>query len=708
MAHSTLKLRAGVDTNETPVLNEAGVSSCQLIRYRLSRLGLGLIEKLGGWSKFYPTQLPSVTRSLHAWEDLDGDAWVAAGMETDTTGSGYLGVMVGSQGSNGITTGSGLNLITPSFNVANPVPGVAATAGSPLVTVTDGGLATPVSTFDSVYFVTPVSVGGVVLFGLYSVYAVLTSTSYQVVATNVLQQPLPATSSGSPGTLPAFTSVANSPSIAVLFANHGETVGSTFTILLPQTVGGIVLYGDYIVTSVTGANNFTFLAAGSAVSNATVTMNGDLMNLVYNLGGAVGYAPAGYGESGYGEGGYGIGGGAPVIGGTTCNASDWSLGNWGATLLACPESAVVGGVSMSGIYEWQPDTSSNIAAIIPQAPPVNDGFFVAMPQRQIVAWGSTFTGIQDRLLVRWCDIENYNAWVATVTNQAGSYRIPTGSRIVGGIQGPQQGLLWTDIGIWSMQYIGQPYVYSFNEIGTGCGLIARKAAASLNGVVFWMGPAQFYRLDANGVNPINCPVWDVVFQNLNLIHLGSIRVAVNSLFNEISWFYPSTSSSGYNDSYVKYNVVLDAWDFGLLDRSAWINQSVVGPPLGAAASTLYLYQHEISPDADGQALISNFTTGFFSLSDADVKIFIDEVWPDMKWGAYSGPQNATVNLTFGVSDFPGQTPTNIGPFSFTSASTYVSPRLRGRLLQLTIGSSDIGSFWRLGGMRYRGAPDGRY
>ena len=80
----------------------------------------------------------------------------------------------------------------------------------------------------------------------------------------------------------------------------------------------------------------------------------------------------------------------------------------------------------------------------------------------------------------------------------------------------------------------------------------------------------------------------------------------------------------------------------------------------------------------------------------------------MKWGTYSGPQNATVNLTFGVADFPGQTPTNIGPFPFTGASTYISPRLRGRLLQLTIGSSDIGSFWRLGGMRYRGSADGRY
>ena len=104
-----------------------------------------------------------------------------------------------------------------------------------------------------------------------------------------------------------------------------------------------------------------------------------------------------------------------------------------------------------------------------------------------------------------------------------------------------------------MQYIGPPFVYSFNEIGTGCGAIARKAIASVNGIPYWMGPSQFYTFSANGVQPLPCSVWDVVFQNLDQTNLYKIRVAVNSRFGEIQWFYPSLSGGGENDSYVKYN-----------------------------------------------------------------------------------------------------------------------------------------------------------
>jgi hypothetical protein len=96
------------------------------------------------------------------------------------------------------------------------------------------------------------------------------------------------------------------------------------------------------------------------------------------------------------------------------------------------------------------------------------------------------------------------------------------------------------------------------------------------------------------------------------------------------------------------------------------------------------------------------------LSDADVQTFIDEVWPDMKWGYAGGNQNATVDMSFSVANFPGQTPTVFGPFPVTKLSTFFSPRIRGRLVQVTISSNDVGSFWRLGGMRYRGSPDGRY
>ena len=258
-----------------------------------------------------------------------------------------------------------------------------------------------------------------------------------------------------------------------------------------------------------------------------------------------------------------------------------------------------------------------------------------------------------------------------------------------------------------MQYIGQPYVYSFNEVGTGCGLIGQKAAGTLDNTVFWMGPAQFYKLSGSGVEILYCPVWDVIFQDIDLLNLNKIRVAVNSLFNEVAWYYPTTSSNGEVAKYVKYNKGLDKWDFGTLGRTAWINQSVLGKPIGASPQG-YLYQHETSPNADNQPMLPSFRTGYFALSEGDVKTFVDQVWPDMKWGYYGGVQSANVQITFYYTDYAGQEPRVSGPFTVAQATQYVTPRFRGRLVSIEVSSSDINSFWRLGNIRYRLQPDGKF
>jgi hypothetical protein len=330
-----------------------------------------------------------------------------------------------------------------------------------------------------------------------------------------------------------------------------------------------------------------------------------------------------------------------------------------------------------------------------------------MPQRQIVAWGSTFNGIQDPLLIRWCDVENYEVWAGQVINQAGSYRIPKGSRIIGAIQGPQQGLIWTDLAVWSMQYVGQPYIYQFNELGTGCGLIASKAATSIGGAVFWMGPSQFYMLAGNGVQPVLCPIWDVIFQDLDQTNLHKIRVAPNSQFNEVTWYYPTMSNGGEVNAYVKYNIGLNQWDFGSLSRTAWINQSVLGPPIGTTAGGI-IYQHETSYNAGDQAMNSSFQTGYFALSEGDMMTYIDQFWPDAKWGTFNGSTNANLQLTFYVTNYPGDTPVTYGPYTVTQATQYIVPRFRGRLVSIKVESNDFKSFWRMGAMRYRYQPDGKF
>jgi hypothetical protein len=484
-------------------------------------------------------------------------------------------------------------------------------------------------------------------------------------------------------------------------ANHGFVGGDIFPVLVPTTVGGITLSGNYTVLSTPAPTSSTFVITASNTANSTTSgsMNGGNARYVYYNGIGPVSANSGYGVGGYGSGGYGSGIVAPSGAGTPITATDWTLDNWGEVFLSCPLDGP--------IYTWSPSTNTPVSTIIANSPIANSGMLVAMPQRQIIAWGSTFNGVQDALLLRWCDVDNYDVWAAQVTNQAGSFRIPKGSKVVQCIQGPQQTLVWTDLGVWAMQYVGPPFVYQINEIGTGCGLIGRKAAASMGGVVYWMGQSQFFRLSGGGVEPIRCPIWDVIFQDLDTDNLDKIRVAPNSRFGEIAWYYPTNSNGGEVSHYVKYNIILDQWDFGALGRTAWINESVLGPPIGAGTNN-FIYQHETSTDADGQVMNSYFQTGYFAMTEADVKIFVDQIWPDMKWGYYGGAQNAQVLLTFYVADYPGQTPLTYGPFTMTQASTFLTPRFRGRLVSIKVESNDIGSWWRIGNIRYRLQQDGRF
>jgi len=518
--------------------------------------------------------------------------------------------------------------------------------------------------------------------------------TYTVGSTIVVAGVTPA---GYNGTQIVTASTAGSVSFASA-ATGAMTVAGTIS------ATGPTLYGNYIVQDPTAIDTFSITVQSSLTFQTSVTLNNNTAYYQYNVGYGPPVAATGYGVGGYGAGGYGTG--SPIVssGGTPISSDDWTLDNWGETLISC---------SYNGkIYEWNPSTNAITATAIPSAPTVNHGAFVAMPQRQIVAWGSTFTGIHDPLLIRWCDVNNYDSWIASITNQAGSYRIPKGSRIVQCIQGPQQGLIWTDLGVWAMQYVGPPYVYQFNELGTGCGLIGRKAAASMSGTVYWMGQSQFFRLGASGPEPIKCPVWDVIFQDIDMDNVDKIRIAPNSRFGEITWYYPTLSNGGEVSRYVKYNTLLDQWDFGSLGRTAWINDSVLGPPIGAGTNN-FIYQHETSTDAAGAngaatAINAVFQTGYFALSEADIKMFVDQIWPDMKWGYYDGSQNATIQMTLYATDYAGQTPIAYGPYTMTQNTTFITPRMRGRLVSIKIESNDVGSWWRIGNIRYRLQPDGKY
>jgi hypothetical protein len=502
---------------------------------------------------------------------------------------------------------------------------------------------------------------------------------------------------------------AASNTVGVVFTATGVGTGSGTATYVPTS--NTTLSGDYVIINTPTTNpsltagQFTFAAttSGSITVGPTPINDGKIDTNWYITNGPQ-QVSSGFGVGGFGVGGYGVGTSQSQSSGTEITATDWTLDNFGQDLVACP----AGGP----IYYWNPSGQLQQAQYVGgNAPVVNSGIFVAMPERQVIAYGSSFTLAPDPMLVRWSDVEDFTVWNATVTNQAGSYRIPTGSKIVAGIQGPQQGLIWTDLDLWAMQYIGAPLVYGFNKIGSNCGAVSRHCIGQFNGAIYWMSQKQFFMSMGSGPQSIPCPIWDVIFQNINTSYLNKVACGVNSQFNEITWYYPSASSTE-NDSYVKYNTVLQQWDYGSLGRTAWIDQSVLGSPIGAGSDN-YLYQHEMGNDAayngnNGQPMLSSFQTGYFQLNEADNLIFIDQIWPDMKWGTYSGSQNATVQITFYVTNYPGDTPTQYGPYTMTQATEYISVRIRARLMSISVSSTDTGTFWRLGAIRYRYQQDGRF
>lgn len=785
MPHASLKLIPGADRTRTEALNEAAIWDCNLIRFLPDRQGQGLPQKVGGWEIFFPSATtPDTIRALHVWSDTNANRYLGIGTETAAYTS---------------EDKSSFSNRSPDYYTTDIAVSFTTVSGSSVVTVSDTG--SSVTSYDAIYLQTPVSVGGLVLSGFYSIQNPGgLPNSYDITAANVIGVLQKATSGVTGGAVPSFASTAGSLTITVTLNNHGYSVGSTFPILVPTTVGNAVLYGNYIVTSLPAGspiNTFTIAASVDPAATTTVSMNGGKARITYFLGQTV-VPGTGYGSSGYGFGGYGIGvatnvgrtytgvtitgpvgttytatlnasvtipvGSVAVIGapgskvnydvtGSTYGTStstftfnsasaptggpsysvtisnwgfvmpdyglpstDWSMDNWGAYLVASPHNG--------GIFYWNPEDASGKLIVMPNAPQVNEGFFVAMPERQVIAYGSSFSTIKDPLLVRWCDIADFTDWYATVVNQAGSYRIPTGSRIVGGMQGPQQGLLWTDVSVWAMQYVNQPLVWSFNEVGNGCGLVGRKAMGSIGGIVYWMSQSQFFSLSGGGVQPVPCPIWDVVFQNIDEEYWQNVRCAPNSRFGEISWFYPIKRSVGdpllgVPTHYVKYNTLIQQWDFGVLPRTAWTDQNIFGPPIAAGSeydaetdtTTYNVYQHEIGNTANGEVIDAYFQTGYFAIQEGDLKTFIDQVWPDMKWGSGTS-EDAVIKITFYTVDYPGDTPTTYVFDNVVKATQFFTPRLRARLVSIKVesntelASADI--FWRLGNIRYRFQPDGKF
>ena len=675
MPMNMVRFTPGVNVDQTPSLNEAAYQTTQLIRWDP---GSGLPQKIGGWTKFYPNPIDSSVTALHAWEDL----------------SGVLHLGVGATDSLDVITNGALDNITPQDRTSNPAVNFSTTSASRVVTIVD--TASNATIFDALILNTPISIGGIVLQGAYPVSSVISSDSYTITAA--------ATATGTVtngGAVPTFTTISGSPAVSVGLADHGYAAGDTFALIVSVAVGGLTLLGFYTVASVTSSSVFVINAANQANASTTLSMNGGSAQIHYYITPGPPALGTGFGNGAFGAGAFGTGVPPPTFQGTPIVTTEYTLDNFGGFLVAAPQDGP--------IFVWEPESGLYTAQMIAQAPTVNTGIFVAMSAQIIVAYGSSVLGIKDPLVINWCDAGEFTIWIASVTNLAGSFRLSRGSMIVGGLQGPQYALIWTDLDVWSMTFIGAPNVFSFTELASGCGLLAKFAAGVLGATIYWMSQKQFFALAAGGsVTPLPCSVWDFVFGQLDTANVAKIRCAPNSQFGEVTWFFPVLGGDGTNQAYVKFTPQFNAWDYGYLGRSAWTDQSGLGAPIGADPKSFYIYQHETSNDADGLPMQPSFSTGYWALSDGEDYTFCDLAIPDMKFGQFGQDQDANVSVSFTYASYPQATTHTTPAYAMqTNGPAFLNVRFRARLASMTISSSDAGSFWRLGGLRIRTAPDGR-
>jgi hypothetical protein len=649
-----IKLRPGVTVEFTETLNEGGFSSSQLIRFFA-----GQLQKMGGWVRMPVAQLVGTCRGLFGWADLVGTAHLGVGTDQRL----YV-----------ITAGV-MSDISPALNVSNIAPALATIAGANVVTVTDPS-ATP-KVGDTINLITAVGVGGIVLQGLYTVIGVPSGYTITAASPAVATQP-------SGGVVPVYSTTLNSSTITVVLPAHGFVVGSSYNATVSTTLATVVIFGNYTVSAVLDANTFRIPATTLANLTTSGGENGGLMQIQYLL-------PSGQGSSvslgGWGTGDWGAGDWGKSTAGTTTALvtppRTWSLDHFGQDLVASPD--------LGKIYHWSPPTVAP-AVVIGSAAPIINKVVLAIAQVQIImACGSEVGGSFFPTLIRWCDQGDFTTWVATTTNQAGSYQLPTGSYVIAAIAIGLGVLIWTDVGLWSVTYQGLPFVFGFNPIGVNCEAISKKAPAIVGSRVIWPSNRGFFTYDGNGVQPLECPVYDFFYNQLDPSQTDQVCSAVNSLFNEVAWYFPTV---GGPISYVKWNFLENLWDYGVLSRTAWVDQSPYGNPI-ATDSQGILYHHEVGDDADGAPMIAYAQSGYYDLQDGNAETYTNTLVPDFLTDSPAG-----IQITVTAVDYPGDPPRTYGPFTVTPTSRRINCSIRGRQIALKIGSITMGGFWRMGALRY--------
>ncbi len=497
------------------------------------------------------------------------------------------------------------------------------------------------------------------------------------------------------------------------------------------------------VTSITSSSVFTITQS----SNATATVS---------TGGSLEVKP--YETVGPAEQSYGYGWGIDTWGsgnwGEAASASDvslepglWSLSNFGQVLIAT--------IANGKTFTWNAGIAARLTT---RASTTTSGFettsnptatrvtLVSPTTRHLIHLGTETTigdtSTQDDMFIRFSSQEDINDYTQTLINSAGSQRLQDGTKIMGALKAKESILIWTDNALYTMKFIGSPFVFGFEQVGTNCGLIGKNAAVEIDGAAFWMSPNGFFMFDGT-VKSLPCSVEDYVYDQADTTKGQQIYAGLNNQFTEVVWYYPSTSSD-YNDQYVVFNygepMKGGVWYIGTESRTSWIDASVYPKPSAtkfsdSATGTFpvivgesglgqtTLFEHEVGTDQVNPDGSTTTVTSFVKSYDFDLQARQKDAQ-----GKSSGPSIAgevflamrrfvpdfknlqgNAKVTLGVKRYPQQseTTTTLSPFTINSSTDKKDTRARGRFVNIKIENTDVSESWRFGTLRIDIQPDGR-
>ena len=512
------------------------------------------------------------------------------------------------------------------------------------------------------------------------------------------------------GSITGFETFSNT-TVTVTDPSHNAEVGDFVTISSTSgPVNGIpaaTMNAEYEILTVPSANTYTITTATAATSTGASAATATATYQI-SVGTAVSQYGYGWGTYEWGKEAWGT---ARSTSNVTIEGRNWSFDNFGEDLLAT--------VNNGNTFRW--DTSVGVgtpAAVISAAPTVSRFNLVSMPDRHVFLFGTETTignsTTQDDLFLRFASQEDYNTWVPTATNTAGSFRIQDGSKIMTAVRSRNAVLVWTDTSLNALQFVGAPFTFNLTQIGANCGAVSLHSAVDVNGTAFWMSQNSFYKFDG-AISKMPCSVQYYVFEDFSITNQPETFAAVNSEFNEVTWFYTSNNATQI-DRFVTYNYLENCWSVGSLARTTWQDYGVYQKPYateyseteiadnnvinGLTAGATTLYQHETGDDNVTLPIAAFIESGDFDIADGQPFLHIGRGIPNFK------DLTGSVDITLKFKTYPSATTSTTVVRTIVPTTEKFDLRGRGRQANVRIDSDAVGDKWRYGTLRLDVQPDG--